>query len=218
MSPRIAIIAGLALVVLSAGLALWAYPNAPVAMPSHWDISGSANAFVPKLWGLAMWPALILLLLALMTGIAAFSPKGFQLGSSLTVVDSILLTLMLFTFAFEIISIRAALGFTVPSAAFVVVAIGVIFAVIGNVMPKVHKNFFFGFLSPWTLASDEVWIKTHRFAGWLWCFCGIAFICVGLTNASMSTVILSIGILAVLVPYAYSFLIYRHTEGLGSNE
>ena len=44
-------------------------------------------------------------------------------------------------------------------------AIGLMFIVLGNYMGKVRKNFFIGIRTPWTLASDEVWNRTHRLGG-----------------------------------------------------
>ena len=41
------------------------------------------------------------------------------------------------------------------------------FALLGNVMGKVRKNFYIGIRVPWTLASDRVWNDTHRLAAWL---------------------------------------------------
>ena len=41
------------------------------------------------------------------------------------------------------------------------------FALLGNVMGKVRKNFYIGVRVPWTLASDRVWNDTHRLAAWL---------------------------------------------------
>ena len=41
------------------------------------------------------------------------------------------------------------------------------FALLGNVMGKVRKNFYIGIRVPWTLASDRVWNDTHRLAAWM---------------------------------------------------
>ena len=40
------------------------------------------------------------------------------------------------------------------------------FALMGNVMGKVRKNFFIGIRVPWTFASDRVWNDTHRMGAW----------------------------------------------------
>src|SRR5262249_58530216 len=47
------------------------------------------------------------------------------------------------------------------------------FALIGNVMGKVRKNFYIGVRVPWTLASDRVWNDTHRLAAWVMVAAGV---------------------------------------------
>jgi uncharacterized membrane protein len=39
------------------------------------------------------------------------------------------------------------------------------FAAMGNLLTKVKRNFYMGFRTPWTLASDTVWSMTHRMGG-----------------------------------------------------
>ena len=41
------------------------------------------------------------------------------------------------------------------------------FALMGNQLGKVRKNFYIGVSVPWTLASDRVWNDTHRLAAWV---------------------------------------------------
>ena len=36
---------------------------------------------------------------------------------------------------------------------------------IGNQLGKSRSMYLIGLRTPWTLASEEVWIKTHRLAG-----------------------------------------------------
>ena len=47
----------------------------------------------------------------------------------------------------------------------VTLAIGVLFMFIGNIMPKIKSNFYLGIKTPWTLSDEEIWLRTHRFAG-----------------------------------------------------
>ena len=50
--------------------------------------------------------------------------------------------------------------------------IGRLFIVLGNVLGKVRSNFMFGVRTPWTLASDPRWNKTHRLVGRLFVLLG----------------------------------------------
>jgi uncharacterized membrane protein len=43
--------------------------------------------------------------------------------------------------------------------------VGLLFIVLGNLMPRFRSNFFFGIRTPWTLSSEQMWMKTHRLGG-----------------------------------------------------
>ena len=52
--------------------------------------------------------------------------------------------------------------------------VGALLCVAGNYMPKFRHNYFCGIRTPWTLASETCWRRTHRFAGPLWFWGGLA--------------------------------------------
>lgn len=56
------------------------------------------------------------------------------------------------------------------------IALGVLIVVIGNMMPKIRRNHVSGLRTKWSLASDEVWQKSNRFAGISAVVCGILMI------------------------------------------
>jgi uncharacterized membrane protein len=89
------------------------------------------------------------------------------------------------------------------------------FALMGNVMGKVRKNFYIGVRVPWTLASDRVWNDTHRLAAWVFVAAGVigfGMIVVGVP------IIYPIGVLllSAFVPIVYSFLHYKSLERRGA--
>ena len=94
------------------------------------------------------------------------------------------------------------------------VGIGLLLVLLGNYMGKLRKNFFIGVRTPWTLASDEVWARTHRLTGWLWAAAGLALAIDGLLGANV-VVFLVVILVAILTPPIYSFLLYRRIEGFG---
>jgi uncharacterized membrane protein len=88
------------------------------------------------------------------------------------------------------------------------------FALMGNVLGKVRRNFYVGIRVPWTLASDRVWNDTHRLAAWLFAGCGAAgFIWIVAGGPPLP----SLGLLAVaaLVPIIYSFVHSKQLERRG---
>jgi uncharacterized membrane protein len=77
--------------------------------------------------------------------------------------------------------------------------------VIGNYLGKVQPNWFLGVRTPWTLASELVWRKTNRTAGWLFVLAGLviavsAFIPSVPTAAVMGIAIALAALIAVVQP------------------
>ena len=92
--------------------------------------------------------------------------------------------------------------------------LGLLFAVLGNLMGKLTKNFFVGIRTPWTLASDEVWLRTHRFGGKVFVVTGLGLIVASVLGAGLGLVVWCL-IVASLIPVVYSYVIYRRIEGFG---
>jgi uncharacterized membrane protein len=81
--------------------------------------------------------------------------------------------LILFMVIIYFITSFAGLGYNLPVGVIIPVMIGILFVVIGNYMAKIKMNWFVGIKTPWTLSSEEVWNKTHRFGGKMFVLGGI---------------------------------------------
>lgn len=94
------------------------------------------------------------------------------------------------------------------------VLIGFLFLIIGNYMPKYKHNYTMGIKTPWTLASETVWDKTHRFAGPLWVVGGLLFIIAPfIINDSMYPYLFGFIIfIIVVVPTVYSYIVYKNEK------
>ncbi len=97
------------------------------------------------------------------------------------------------------------------------IAVGLLFIVLGNYMGKIRKNFFIGIRTPWTLASDEVWARTHRLGGYLFVAAGALMVVMPLVGLG-GVGIVAASLIAALVPVVYSFIAYKRIEGFGPDE
>ncbi len=77
--------------------------------------------------------------------------------------------------------------------------VGGIFIIFGNVLPKVRRNYFMGIRTPWTLASNEVWHKTHHFAGWAMFAGGLVMMLSALFLSGISLFVLLMIVTSVVV-------------------
>ena len=61
-----------------------------------------------------------------------------------------------------------------------VILIGILFAVLGNIMPKLKMNGLMGLRTTWSMKNDEVWARSQRMGGTVMFFGGAAIILSGI--------------------------------------
>ena len=112
------------------------------------------------------------------------------------------LSLLLHTVTYAV-----ALGKDVRMEMVMPVFIGLLFAIIGNYLPKCKQNYTIGIKIPWTLNSEENWNRTHRFAGRIWVICGFVIILTGIFGGFW--IFLGIVLLMIFAPFIYSYILHR---------
>jgi uncharacterized membrane protein len=81
-------------------------------------------------------------------------------------------------------------------------------------MHSVKPNYFVGIRIPWTLHDEDNWKKTHRLAGTIWFAGGILITLLSMVVSAETGAIamqIIIGIM-VLIPIAYSFILFRKKQ------
>lgn len=93
--------------------------------------------------------------------------------------------------------------------------VGLLVAVLGYYLGRLQPNHFVGVRTPWTLLSNEVWLKTHQMAGRLWLCVGMVLFLAGFFLPVMTGVFLIFVAVVLLsaLPYIYSFRLYNRDKG-----
>src|SRR5690606_20579876 len=65
-------------------------------------------------------------------------------------------------------TVAAARGTGIDTPRFFGLLVSGLFLILGNRMGQLQHNYFIGIRTPWTLADEKVWRRTHRFAGRIW--------------------------------------------------
>ena len=78
--------------------------------------------------------------------------------------------------------------------------------VLGNYMPKLRKNWIVGIRTPHIVSNDEVWYKTHRFAGFIMIVCGIAAFIALLLGWFVAALVVIMA--SVILPLIYGETVY----------
>lgn len=190
---------------------LWLYPQMPASVPVHWNVQGRIDGYGSPINAVAT-PMIIIAFVALLTLVLpAISPRGFEIKPFISVFVIVMLAVQAFVLVAALGVLMNAAGHPLGRLMTRMLPVGVLLMILGNYMGKLRKNFFAGIRTPWTLASDEVWERTHRFAGWLFMPAGLIVVIGALVNAPAT---LSMGVIfaAAFIPVVYSYLVYRRIE------
>ena len=192
--------------------AVWLYPQLPAQMPTHWDLQGHVNGSMPRFWG-AAFPALMILALGMLTPLLPrISPRRFEITPFAHVYAIVMLATQGVMLVVGLAVLLSGAGYALPMPAIAMLSVGVLLMVLGNYMGKLRKNFFIGIRTPWTLASDAVWERTHRLGGWLLMLTGLVTM-IGVLIGAPAWLALTVIVAAVLIPCAHSFRVYRRLGG-----
>ncbi|MCX7694882.1 MAG: SdpI family protein [Caloramator sp.] len=200
----------LSLIIITFLISVILYPYLPDKVPSHWNIRGEVDAYSSKLFGVLMINLMNLGLYFLFLILPNLDPKKENYVRFSSVYNIIRYFLHVFFVIVQLTIIFAALGFKVDVDFIMTVSVGIMFILFGNVMGKIKHNYFVGIRTPWTLADERVWIKTHRFAAPLWVMAGFIMLFVSFKGGITAFVVLMIStLIAAFVPLIYSYKIYK---------
>ena len=202
------------LIVVAAFLATAVvYPRLPATMPTHWSVEGQANGWSSRIWGAWMIPLFLLAMWAMFRFLPAIDPRGRNYAKFGGAFEGIMISLMLFALGLHVIVLRAALGYPVEMRRVLPIGVGVLFIVIGNLLPRARPNWFIGLRTPWTLSSDRVWEKTHRFGGRIFVAGGILLIIAALFSAQWAHFVLfAVVLLCSAGAFIYSYLEWKREQ------
>jgi len=194
------------------------YPTLPETIPSHFNKDGLPDRFAPKSQILLIYVAFIIFLYLLLTFLPMIDPfwKKIQKKYSLFLLfrDFVLL----FFLFFYIIILFSAKADKLQTNLFGA-GLGFLFVLIGNYLPKLPRNFFFGVRTPWALASEVVWRKTHILSGWAFVLGGILAVVLSLLKIKITLALFAVFFpLLILTGFIYPFYLYRKLQKEGKIE
>ncbi len=192
-------------------IGLYFYQKLPAAMPSHWNINGEVDGYLPKNIAIFAIPAMMAAINILVIAATQLDPK--RKSNPDKIVHKIYWLLPILSVIISVVSYLVALDYNVDVGTFVVAFVGLVFMVIGNYLPKIKQNYTIGIKIPWTLNSEEVWYKTHRLAGTIWFVGGLFVFVSAFISGFLAAVALGIFIFAgVVLPTIYAYYTYKRLE------
>jgi uncharacterized membrane protein len=213
-SQRYYLGAGAVLLAVLAGT-LVAYPQLPAILPMHWDAHGQVNGWGPKWWLFLTGPGSIALIVLTFSALPWLSPKKFEVDSFRATYLYLMMTLVALLAYVHLLVLAADLGVALDMTRAIAGGICLLIALMGNVLGKVRRNFFIGVRTPWTIASEQVWNATHRFAAKTFVAGGVFGLLAVLLRAPFWVPMATI-LIAALSPVIYSPVFYKQLERQGN--
>ena len=166
---------GLCLVALAVSVAL--YGQLPERIATHFDIAGQPDGWSSRMSGATMLPLVMVITWLALWGLPRISPTGWRVEPFHDVWNRVQVAILAFLFLLHAGILGQALGWWgAYMDRLVIGGVGLLLVTLGNYLGKTTRNFFLGIRTPWTLASDEVWRRTHRLGGWLLVLAGLVFV------------------------------------------
>jgi len=186
------------------------YSVFPEQVPVHWNAQGVVDNYGSKFVGAFLAPLLAVGVYLLFVALPLIDPKKDRYKDfSKTYHLFKNLILMYLVYIFFISSLNA-VGVNIPVEFAIPVGVGVLFVLLGNYMGKIKPNWFMGIRTPWTLSSEDVWNKTHRFGGKVFVVGGLVIASLGFWPVFMRIPVLMIVVLAVVIlTVIYSYIVYK---------
>ncbi|NGX17587.1 SdpI family protein [Wenzhouxiangella sp. XN24] len=213
MSSRPTQWVSLMLCMLAISFGALVYGELPEQVATHFNRAGEADDWSDPLTAVLMMPGIMLVTWLLLWGLPKVSPTGWRVEPFAPIWNRVQLALLAFLLFIHVSVLGHALGWWgADMGRPVLVGVGLLLVVLGNYLGKTTRNFFLGIRTPWTLASDEVWRRTHRLGGWVMVVTGVVLVGMGIFGANEIVLAVVIAV-AVLAPVVYSFFVYRSVEG-----
>ena len=191
------------------GMILW--NKLPDPMPIHWNAMGEVDGWASKAVAVFGMPA-ILAALNLVCHIATGSDKKNKNQSKKMVSIVFWLVPIIANVTCTMVYLTA-MNIEVNTLNIAAALLGIVFAIIGNYLPKCKLNYTIGIKIVWTLESEVNWLATHRVAGRVWLGGGIIIALSALLPTNILVwVVLPVLVLMAAIPLIYSYVFFRRHE------
>lgn len=214
-STRTTLAAGAALVGLALVAGLLAWPRLPEPMAIHWNVAGEPDGYASRFVGVVLLPLVAGAMLLLFELLPRIDPLGENVAAFRGYYNGFVLLVTAFFVALQGVVVAANLGYPIDVGVVVTAGAGLLFAYVGVLLRHAEPNWFVGIRTPWTLASETVWRRTHALGGRLFVggglalFLGAVVLAVVGRDGLLIPLLVAVLIPVTAVPIAYSYYCYE---------
>ena len=206
-------IAPLILIIASVILSFYFYAHWPAQVASHWNFRGIVDGYSSSIFMAFFFPLLFIGIYLLFLVLPYIDPKRERYAEFAKTYHIFKAAIIAALFAVYVVTGIYNLGYVFNVGIAVAVIIGILMIVIGNYLGNIKFNYFMGIRTPWTLASETVWDKTHHASRWFFIVFGLLIIIAPFLPEIGGIVVLITGaVIAVVGSFLYSYLVFRQEK------
>ena len=204
---------GLVIAALALAMSVWAYPQLPPTVATHWSLKGTPDGFSGRLVALGIVPIVLIAMTVLFNVLPRVDPRRENYAKFLSSYWLIANAVIVFLLVAHAMIIAAGIGFSVKIDRLMPLGIGLLFVFLGNYLTRVEPNWFIGIRTPWTLSSDTVWRRTHRTGGLLMVIGGLILaISAFLPRPAFLVLFVATIVIVAVIPIAQSYILWKREQ------
>lgn len=201
---------GLVFIAASFAFSLVVYGRLPEQVATHFGVTGEPDGWSSRSFAAFGLPLLTFFMYSLLSALPKIMPRRDNYEKFSETYWTVITLVIAFMCALHVVILGKALGWLLNVPAFVLLGVGAMFVVLGNLMPRVKSNWLLGIRTPWTLESESVWRETHRVGGRTMVIAGVVtMIAAFLPPTIQPWVALVALLLGAFLPVVYSYIVWR---------
>ncbi|SCY80783.1 SdpI family protein [Ruminococcus sp. YE282] len=185
----------------------------PDSIPMHYNVLGEIDRYGSK-YEMIMLPIFVLISgIVPMLFAKHFKSKSDKSSEKLSLNVGIVLVLMFIALyvLFSVMALNSNIEYGTDIGKVIIIAIGIFFTVLCNLMPKARLNSLFGIRTSWSIANEKTWQKSQRFGGYSGVICGIILVISGLVFSFEIGIIVTIVLITLwaVLSSIMSYVFYK---------
>ncbi len=188
------------------------YPQMPETMASHWNAAGEADGYTSRFWGMFLFPFIVTGISLLLLAVPSIDPLKANIRKFIGLYGWFIILFQLFFLYIYVLSILWNLDYRFDMTQLLMPATGLLFVFIGVMVMRAKRNYMVGIRTPWTLANDEVWDRTHRLGGRLFVAAGVLTVLSVFRPGAAIWVLMGSVLAVTVISVVYSYWVFRQVS------
>lgn len=195
-------------ILITLGMSFYFYSLFPDQVATHWNIHGEVDSYAGKCFAAFFFPLFNIAIYLLLLFIPHLDPKKSNYNKFKNIYHILKGGIVAFMSLIYMVVGLNGLGYNLPINMIVPIGVGLFFIFIGYYLKDIKPNWFMGIRTPWTLSSESVWVRTHKYGSKIFMLGGLLMLLATIYPAWLMYFII-LFIILILSIVIYSYLIYK---------